>query len=191
MLGTFHALKQKHTWAISQVVNIAYIFRNAWGGGNLCFFWCVVRPAEPVLTRFPCIKILGFRMQIVPRWRTEKRGRVRTSFWAEATYGESMRFISPSFGSCTAMIREEITNKLISSAWGAHGSQPSLHIFLLCAIPGERSGQPFILGGLIPTYKGLAQLHNILALWLRKQQMEIPGINALDYQPEEQGLQVS
>lgn len=29
MLGTFHALKQKHTWAISQVVNTAYIFRNA------------------------------------------------------------------------------------------------------------------------------------------------------------------
>lgn len=77
MLGTFHALKQNHTWAISQVVNAAYIFRSAstvrWGG-NLCYFWCVIiGPAEPVFTRFPCIKILGFRMQIVPRWRTVKK----------------------------------------------------------------------------------------------------------------------
>lgn len=29
MLGTFHALKQNHTWATSQVVNIAYVSRNA------------------------------------------------------------------------------------------------------------------------------------------------------------------
>lgn len=169
MLGTPHALKQKHTWAISPVVNIAFIFRNAstvrWGG-NLCYFWCVIiGPAEPVLTRFPCIKTLGFRMQIVPRWRTvKKRGHVRTSFCADATYGESRRSTSPSFGSCTASIQEEVTDKLASSTWGAHGSQPSLHNFLICAILGERPGQPLILGGFIPTYKGSAQLHNVLAL---------------------------
>lgn len=200
MLHTFHALKQKHTWAISQVVSIACIFRNPstvrWGG-NLCYFWCsIIGPAEPVLTRLPCIKILGFRMQIVPRWRTvKKEAMLGPVSWLKL--GESTRFISPSFGSCTARIQEETTNKLTSSAWGAHGSQPSLHIFPICAILGERQGQPFILGGFIPTYNGLAQLHNILALWPGKQQMEIPNINVLDYhtvawqQPKEQGLQVS
>lgn len=43
-----------------------------WGAvENLCYFWCTITgPAEPVLTRFPCIKILGFRMQTIARWKT-------------------------------------------------------------------------------------------------------------------------
>lgn len=74
-----------------------------------------------------------------------------------------------------------MTNKPTSSAWGTRGSQPSLHIFPIWAILGEQPGQPFILGGFIPTYKGLAQLCDTLALRPGKQQMEIPGINVLDY----------
>jgi len=93
----------------------------------------------------------------------QKSGRIRTSFWAEATYGGSARFISPVLA-YTARIQEEITNKLGCSAEGTHRSQPSLHIFPIHAILGEKPGQPFILGGYIPTYKGLAQLHNTLAL---------------------------
>lgn len=163
MLGTFHALEHKHTWATSQVVDISYVFGNAaavrWGEG------CAV--SDVLLTRSPCRKVKRFKIQSVPRWRT-----VKTEVVVGLVSGLKLHVRRPwAFSAPVLALAQWWSKRRLPKAAFLHlrwkwASALPAHLSNFCNSQGKAMSA--IFGGFIPTYKGLTHLHSTLTLWPRK-----------------------